>query len=119
MTHTEIQANVTKTAAFTGAGVDVSALGTDWTLKLQVGALTAAAVARFEFDDTVDSFTTSTSGPTFEIIGKVESSYDHVKSIKKANFPGLRVGVSNAQVKLKLSELSAGASCTYHAWMET
>ena len=119
MTHTEIQASVTKTAAFSGAGVDVSGLGTDWTLKLQVGTLTAGAVARFEFDDTTNAFTTTVAGPTFEFIGEVAAAYDHVKSIKRANYPGLPVGVASGSMQLKLTKLTSGASCTYHAWIET
>lgn len=119
MTHTEIQANVTKTASFTGAGVDVSALGLDWTLKIQVGTLTAGAVARFEFDDTVTGFTTTFAGPTVEILGEVASTYDKVRSFKRNQFPGLSVGVANSLLRLKLTQLTAASSVTYHAWMET
>ncbi len=119
MTFTDIQANVTKTAAFTGTGVDVSALALDWTLKIQVSALTAGVTARFEFDDTVNSFTTTTAGPVTEILGGVAASYDHVRSFKRNQFPGLAVGISGATLRLKLSQMSAAGSVTYHAWIET
>jgi|SRR5665213_1152691 len=118
MVHTEIQANVTKTAAFTGSGVDVSALGLDWTLKIQVGQLSPGVVARFEFDDTVNSFTTTAAGPVTEFLGDVEPSFDHVRSFKRNQFPGLAVGISGAKLRLVLSQLGVG-TCTYHAWMET
>lgn len=119
MTHTDIQANVTKTAAFVGSGVDVSALGLDWTLKIQVSNLSSGVIARFEFDDTVNSFTTTAAGPVTEFLGTVDVSYDHVRSFKRNQFPGLAVGISGAKLRLQLSQMSAAGTVTYHAWLET
>ena len=128
MTLTEIQAKVTKTAAFAGAGIDISGVKDgsvvkDWTLKLQVEALSDAVAAtipsvRLGFVDTVNDFTDSIAGPTISFSGTLTKSADKVKSFKKADFPDLRMGVSSAQLKLKLLNIESGGSCTYRAWME-
>jgi hypothetical protein len=135
MTLTEIQARVTKTASFTGSGIDVSGITGDWTIKLQVEALadsTAVNVpaVRFGFEDTVTDYTASIVGPTISFKGTLAKSYDKVKSFKKQDFPSLRAGVVSGQLRLKLLELSAYASgalvptttttgsCTYRAWLE-
>lgn len=135
MTLTEIQARVTKTAAFTGTGLDVSGITGDWTLKVQVEALADSTainvpVVRFGFEDTVTDYTASLTGPTISFKGTLAKSFDKVKSFKKQDFPSLRAGVTSSQLRLKLLELSAYASgaatptttttgsCTYRAWIE-
>ena len=119
MTHTEIQASVQKTASFTGAGVSISGITLDWTLKLQVSQLTAGAIARFTFQESVDGFTTVLAGPTWEFKGDIEASFDHVKSVKKQDFPGMDFGVSGGQLRLALTELTAASSVTFHGWSES
>lgn len=123
MTLTEIQSRVTKTAAFTGSGVDVSGITGDWTLKLQVEALSDAVsstipVVRFGFEDTVNDYTAAIVGPTISFKGTIAKSYDKVKSFKKQDFPDLRLGVASAQLRLKLLNIESGGSCTYRAWLE-
>jgi hypothetical protein len=135
MTLTELQARVTKTASFTGSGLDVSGITGDWTIKVQVEALadgTAVNVpnVRFGLEDTVTDWTASLAGPTISFKGTLAKSFDKVKSFKKQDFPSLRLGVASSQLRLKLLELSAYASgaaipttsttgtCTYRAWVE-
>ena len=136
MTLTEVQSRVIKTASFVGSSIDVSGMTGDWTLKLQVEALadsTAVNVpaVRFGFEDTVTDYTASIVGPTISFKGTLAKSYDKVKSFKKQDFPGLRIGVASGILRLKLLELSAYASgaviptttttgtCTYRAWVES
>ncbi len=118
MTHTEVQAYVTKTAAFTGSTVDVSGITGDWTLKLQVGALSAGVDARFTFEDTVTDFTASLAGPSFSFLGELDLAQDRVKSIKKQDFHSLRLGVTSGFLHLKLASMGVG-SVSYHAWIES
>jgi hypothetical protein len=129
MTLTEVQARVTKTASFTGSGIDVSGIvdGSgavkDWTLKVQVEALSDAVAAttpvvRFAFEDTVNDYTASMAGPTISFKGTLAKSYDKVKTFKRQDFPDLRIGIASAQLRLKLSNLESGGSCTYRAWLE-
>ena len=135
MTLTEVQARVTKTAAFTGSLIDVSGITGDWTLKLQVEAVADSTavnvpVCRFGFEDMLADGTSTITGPTISFKGTLAKSFDKVKSFKKQDFPSLRAGVANAQLRLKLLELSAYVSgaavpattttgtCTYRSWLE-
>ena len=118
MTLTEIQARVSKTAAFTGTGIDVSGITGDWTVKLQIESLTAAKQARFAFEDTVNDYTASLAGPTFSFKGSLTSSADKVKSFKKADFPSLRLGTASAQLRLKCSEMDSACTGVWRAWLE-
>ena len=135
MTLSEVQSRVTKTAAFTGSGIDVSGITGDWTIKLQVEALADSVAAntpvvRFAFEDTVNDYTASIAGPTVSFKGTLAKSFDKVKSFKKQDFPDLRIGVASAQLRLKVSNLeefvttsgvpAAATTCsvTYRSWLE-
>lgn len=120
MTLTEVQARVTKTAAFTGSGLDVSGITGDWTLKVQVESMaysTGTPQCRFAFEDTVNDYTASLAGPTISFKGALTSSADKVKSFKKQDFPDLRLGTGSAQLRLKLSAFT-GDSIVYRSWLE-
>lgn len=119
MVHTEIQANVTYTAVFTGAGVSIASLGTNWTLKLQVSALTAGAIARFVFEESPDGFTTVFAGPVFEVQGGLTSNADIVQHAKWDMWPGVPFGTAGESLRLHLTKLTAASSVTYHAWSES
>ena len=121
MTFLEIQSQITKTAAFTGSGVDISGITGDWTLKLNMSNLADSSttpIVRFAFEDTVNDYTASLAGPTVSFKGAIAKSYDKVKSFKKQDFPDLRLGTGSAQLRLKLSNIESGGSCTYRAWLE-
>jgi len=118
MTMTEVQARTTQTAAYTGASVDVSGITQDWTLKLQVEALTAADNARFVFEDTINDWTASVAGPTCDVYGLLTKENDKVYSWKKADFPSLRLGTVSAGLRLKLGYANTTMSVTYRAWLE-
>lgn len=122
MTFTDIQARVSKTTTFIGAGLDVSGISDDWTIKLQVESLAASTGnkrVRFVIEDTVNDWTASLAGPSFSVKGTIVASADKVMSIKKADFPSLRIGVANGQIRLKLSEVDSGVdSVVYKSWLE-
>lgn len=124
MTFTSIQDRVSKTAAATGTGVDVSALTGDWTLKLHIESMADSVTAtlpvvRFAFVDTVNSFTASLTGPTASFSGTLGSSYDKVVSWKKADFPDLRIGTPSALLRLDLTKIESGGTIVYNAWIES
>jgi hypothetical protein len=129
MTLLEIQSQVTKTAAFTGTPVDVSAAQDsagnplDWTLKLNVSALSDSVTAtvpcvRFQFDDMLADHTATLAGPTVSFKGTLAASYDKVKSFKKQDFPDLRIGATNNHLRLCVTDIESGGSVTYRAWLE-
>jgi hypothetical protein len=120
MTLTQVDSQ-TKTAAFTGAGIDISGITGDWTLKINVQSLADASttpVVRLSFEDTVNDYTASLAGPTVSFKGALSNNADKVKSFKKQDFPDLRLGTSSAQLRLKLSNIESGGSCNYRAWLE-
>ena len=118
MTMTDVQPYVSQSAAFTGASVSVAAIAGDWTIKIQVGSLTQGKKARIVVEDSVDAFGTSLSGPAFSFLGGFGVENDHVRSIKKADFPSLRLGTASAVLRAKLAELDPAASITYKVWIE-
>lgn len=125
MPKTAIQAEVTKTAAFDGTGIDISAITGNWTLYLRISELKAAsgtptAIFGFEHVAAAD-FTTPIIGPAFCFqgpISKDSSDGEVVVSIKKYQFPALSAGVTNGKVRLAL-ETPGGTtpSVTYDSWM--
>ncbi|SRR6266545_3678214 len=119
MTITPIQAQVTKTAAFVGSGVDVSGFIGDWTLKIRVSKLTAAKNVRFQFTDSVDAFTNKGAGHTLCFSGGVDAAADVVRSITRYNAPTLRMGVASAVLRLEVTAIDAGGSVDYSAWLES
>jgi hypothetical protein len=126
MTITTVDAQAGLTAAYTGTGISISGFTGDWTLKLQVYSYTpptGATVAspfRFEFDDTVNSFTGYLAGPTVSFAGQFASSYDNTKAFRKQDFPDLRMGTSSAQLRLVLSNIPASnGGISYRAWIES
>jgi hypothetical protein len=122
MTITTVQTQTTQTAAFTGPSIVVSGITSDWTLKLNVAAMSdsgsSTPLVRFSFEDTVNDFTGSLAGPAISFKGAVSSSADRVASFKKADFPDLRLGVANAELHLKLTNIESGGTVTYSAWLE-
>jgi hypothetical protein len=116
---TTIQAPITKSAAFQGAGVDVSGITGDWTLKIRVTKLTAGKTVRFQFSDTVDNFTAVTAGRTLSFAGEISPAADVTRSVQKYDFPQLRMGVASAKVRLEITAIDAGGSVDYTAWVES
>ena len=123
MTLLPVQATVTKTATFTGTAIDVSGITGDWTLKLQVQAMSDAVAAtvpmvRIGFSDTVNDWTASIAGPAISFKGTLAASYDKVKSFKKQDFPDLRLGTGSAQLRMNQLNIESGGSVTYRSWLE-
>lgn len=121
MVITQIDSQTGLTAAFAGLGTSISGITGDWTLALNIQAIVDSAATptvRFEFDDTVNSFTGSLCGPTFSMLGAIQASNDVVKRWRSYDFPDMRFGVSSAQIRLQLTNITSGASVSYRAWIE-
>jgi len=117
-----IQAETTQTGVSTGAWVNVAGIATEWTLKIQMGALSnsggATPVVRFQFTDSLNSGTASLAGPTFSFLGTIGPSYDVVKAVKQQDFPDLRIGTASAFLRLDLTDITSSSSVSYSAWVE-
>jgi hypothetical protein len=103
--------------------LDISGISGDWTIKVQVEALSDSVTSnipmvRLGFEDTVTDYTASLAGPTIAFKGTLTKSADKVKSFKKQDFPDLRFGTAGAQLRLKVLNLESTGSVTYRAWIE-
>jgi hypothetical protein len=116
----QVQALTTQTSpGFASTPVDISGITNDWTLCIQIAALSpAGAKATLQFLDSVNSFTASITGPVECVEGQLSASADMVLKTKKYDFPRVRFGVSNALLELLIADLDAGASVTYSSWIE-
>ncbi len=123
MTNLPIQAKVTKTAAFLGAGVDISAITGDWTLVLEILAQNAGDVTRFAFETSNNSFTTYNtdifSGPTVSVSGEIDKAQQKRYTFQKRDFPAAEFGVTSTSLRLNLMSFTGSSkSVTYQAWVE-
>ena len=117
---TEIQALVTKTAAFDGAGVAIdSAAGSptfaatdEFTIFLNI--LNHTGAFHFELQDTVDAFTAEVTRKVWEVSGN--SNVKKTFSVTWKELRALRLGTASAEMRLSLVE-APGTTVTYHCEM--
>jgi hypothetical protein len=117
MTLITLQAKVTKTAAFDGAGVDISGLSADSTIKVRVSALTAGRRARFVLYDSVDAFSAKIPVAAFAVVGEI-SGEAVIRSFNKRSGAYARFSTGSAELRLSLDAIDANASIDYEAWIE-
>ncbi len=117
--HTVLQAMVSKTAAFAGAGVDVSALGTNATLCIHVESFDAAQTAIITVTDTADNFSSDIVVIVSQHIqGGLSATSDQVVRIPWYDIPAARFGVTSAKMKVSVASISGG-TLKYEAWIES
>lgn len=139
MTHTDLQAKVTKTGAFDGTGIDISGLPTattDWTFVLEIMGLDSGDTAQFEIADSVDAFTNKVVRWSQGVKGEIGASspktdtgvagastgyFANIRkySFKKADCPNIRFGTGSCTVRCSLTELTGSSPhVTYQSWFE-
>lgn len=116
---TALQAKVTKTAAFDGAGVDISGITGDATLVVRVHSMTAAKRALIEVQDSVDAFTAKRTVAAFHIPGGVSSNAPIRFSKRKYEIAAARLGTGSATMRVSVTGIDSGGSLEYEAWLET
>jgi len=123
MAYTELQAKVTKTAAFTGTTqVDVSGYtaNKDYTIRLHVHGLEAGKVANFTIEGSVDNFTTPVVIAQGTVIGGgLSVPSDRIWRKNQIPAGALFFGVGSGKVRLNLASITATSNCTYEAVIET
>ena len=125
MTRTDILASATKTAVYTDdSGVDISGLSDDWTVFVEIEALSSAsgtptAVIHFQDVEAAD-FTSPRAGPTFAVTGTIPSVAPKRYSFSKRDFPHLPVGDTNGKIRIQVPRLGGTTpSITLRSWIET
>src|SRR5579863_8934316 len=119
MNNVSIQQLTTKTAPWDGYSLDVSseAVPGDWTLVLEVQALTGTA--RFTFEDSVDAFTTLWTGPSVSLTGSVTKSAPRRFTWTKKDYPDLFAGIASGVLRLSLVNITASTgTVTYEGYIE-
>jgi hypothetical protein len=105
----------TDTGAHNGTtyAVDSSVFSTgvpDWTIWVEVTALSPGATARVSLQDSVDNFVTPIAGPTFEIGpglagsgAQISKTYPVRRTWKRADSPGLRFAAASGVMRIALT----------------
>lgn len=120
-TITQLQAPVTKTAAFNGPTFDVSAATGDFTVFLMVSDLTGTA--RFCLQDVAAAdFTTPNYAWCIQLTGAVVAGASKTYSIRSSSLQdtvALAWGKSTGKLRLSLVRIAGtNATVSYTAWLE-
>lgn len=119
MVRTTLQAEVSKTAAFNGAGVSISSKANPSSVLLNVKSLTADAVAIFQIQTSNDAFATDTRvEKTINVKGPFATTYPIGRVFANYDMPGLRVGTASCTMRIALTYLSAG-TVVYESFLTT
>jgi hypothetical protein len=126
MLFTAIQAAVSKTAAFTGTGVDISGVNNvDYTLVLEIKKLVSSdgstPSVHFTIEDSVNAFTASIARATFNTKGSFNSDgkqHGQKMTWRKRDLVGLRAGTASAVLRVNVAEISANTTVEYEAYLQ-
>lgn len=123
MTITDIttaEQTITTTGAVTPtAGLDISGISGDFTIKIAMRSLTAAKTCRIQLEDSVNAFTAVVAVWSTNFIGSLTSATDEVLSIRKYQLPNNRFGTSSAVLRVNVTAIDATTTAILHAWLET
>ena len=109
MTRTVLQASVSKTASFNGAGVSIASLTAPAMVQIDVTSLTSAAVVIFEIQTSTDAFATDVrTEKAFTFKGPLASTYPISVMVNSYEMAGLRVGTASATMRIALTYISTG-----------
>ncbi len=114
MNRLSLQAKVTKTGTFDGTGVDTSMIVGDWTVVLDVLAM--SGTVRFNFEQSADSFVTVLAGPTVSLTGGAGSGPRRF-TFEQRDFPSSQIGIASVLTRLSIT-LMSGTSVTYQSWVD-
>jgi len=118
MTLTTLMASATKTAVYDDAGIDISALSADSTIKVRVTALTAAKRVRIVLYDSVNAFSAKIPVAAFALLGGLAASYPVTLAFSKKTLNYCRFGVTSAVLRLSIDGIDGATSVTLEAWIE-
>jgi len=117
---TDIQTTVAKTAAFTGASIDVSGIpAKSWTLFIKITGLTAGQSAVLTVEDTVDNFSADVRPVLVQhVTGGQPANAENVFSFRWHQMPDARFGTASAKLRMKVASITGG-TLTYSGWFES
>ncbi len=99
------------------AGLDISGITGDWTVKVEVQSLTAAKKSKIQIETSTDS-TNWTALTIVDVSGQVTSAADKVYSTRKMSNPSAPFGTSGGVCRANVLSIDSGASLSLRAWVE-
>jgi hypothetical protein len=117
MTPTTLQAEVSKTAAFNGAAVAIAAKALPASITIRISSLTAAKVAHLAIQTSVDDFASDIrTEAIIPVKGPFSEESPFVAIVHHYDMPGLRVGTTDAEVRIALTYIDGSATIVYDAF---
>lgn len=112
------------------AGIDISAVTGDFTVCVEVIAMTAGKTARIQFEDTTNAFTAATALEVVHVQGQMGqggtsfTSNTYNPTTEKQTYRKYFVrnnvfGVASAKLRANITAIDSSASLTFNAWIET
>lgn len=138
MTHLDIEAKNTRSAAGQGSSIDISGITADWTLVVEVyGVDSGVTGAIINFETSADGFSSDlVFGPAASFVGPLGSDSPTNSATdqaghsggyfvdpkrytwRKGDFPALRAGVTSAHIKSGVALITGSGSITYATFLE-
>jgi hypothetical protein len=120
ITRTTLLAKTTQTAATANAGVDVSGITGDFTIKIRVDALSPnAGSAKIQIEESTNSFTNAYTVFKQDFLGGLPPEGVTVSYRKYQSETTSLAGTASAKFRVNLIELNGTSpSITYEAWIE-
>ncbi len=114
-----VQSVVSKTAPFTGATIDVSEVNPGLSsVSFHVLSFDSNQTARLQLSDSLDNFVSDDVAlHVVNIQGGLTRSNDLVVKLPWWDIPGARWGVTDAKMRVSLTNISGG-TLTYEAWID-
>lgn len=109
-------------AVGTPGTLDISALSGDYSIIVEVSALSAASgvpSARVQLEDSVNAFTNVIAVEVFHFLGPITSAAPVRKTITNRDLPALRAGTGSAVLRANVVQLNGTTpSITVTAWVD-
>ena len=120
ITRNTLLAKTTQTAATANAGVSVSGITGDFTIKLRVDSITPGASAKIQIEETTNGFTTTYTVFKQDFVNALPPEGTTVSYRKYQSETTSLAGQAGAQFRVNLIELNGTSpSITYEAWLES
>ena len=119
MTPSILQASVSKTATFDGAGLDISAMLSSAVARIKIKSLTAGKTVVFALQDSADGFSADTRTlATFHVKGEIKTSAPREKDFHNWEMPAVRFGTVSATLRLSIISIDAATTVVYEAFVQ-
>lgn len=115
---TTLQASVSKTATFDGAGVAISSLKSNSVVRLKIKSLTAGKTVTYALQDSADDFSSDiVTLATFRLKGEIQTIAPREEVFQYYQLVGNRFGVTSAKLRLSIINIDSATTVVYEAFI--